>query len=79
MALENLLKSLDREVLKSLKEEFTSDMQNNPLFSRYLKSQGFESGTLQLQRKKFLAEKYLPVETYDFEAYQKKEASISLN
>lgn len=71
-AVENLLKDLDQTVLKSLKEEFISSIKDNTLFSKMMESKGFESGTIQTQRRKFVAEKHLPRELYDFDFHLKQ-------
>lgn len=68
-AVENLLKGFDQTDLKSLKEEFTTGIKDNPLFSKMLESKGFDSPVLQVHRKRFLAENHLPQEVYDFDFY----------
>lgn len=68
--IQNLLKTLDEETLKELKEEFLQGIHSNPIFSRILESKGFETATMQLQWHKFLAERYLAEEMCSFETFK---------
>ena len=72
-AVENLLKSLDGEVLNALKEEFLTTVQTNPLFKKMLETKGFDSSIIQLQRRNFLAERHLAKTAYDFEEFLNSE------
>jgi len=71
-AIENLLKGLEEADLKKLKKDFLAGIKDNTLFSKMLESKGFESGIIQMQWKKFVAEKYLPREVYDFNFHRKQ-------
>lgn len=68
--IQSLLKTLNEETLKELKEEFLSGIKSNPIFSRILESKGFEAAIMQLQWNKFLAERYLAEEDHSFEAFK---------
>lgn len=72
IAIKDLLKTLDESVVKSSKEEFLTSIENNPIFTVILASKGFDSAVIQSQWQKYLAQKYLPEELWDFDAYLKR-------
>lgn len=72
-ALETVFQSLEKEQIESLKTEFYTKVDTSPLFKKMLETKGFESATIQIQRKNFVAERYLPKSAHDFEEYLKNE------
>lgn len=69
--IEGILASLEKDKEATLKEIFLASVKENPIFKKFLETKGFEHGTIQTQRRKFIAEQFLPKSAYDFQEYLK--------
>lgn len=67
--IEQLLSSLSEEEISSLKEQFTNAKGSNLLVKKLIESKWFDNPLILHQRKRFLAEQFLPDEYAGFEAF----------
>ena len=76
-AISKLLGTLDESVIGTVKKKFLESIENNPLLSKILESKGFEAAAIQSHWQKYLAQKYLPAEIWNFDAFlERKKTGI---
>lgn len=66
-----ILTTLDGDSLAILKSEYLAFVNENPLFKKFLASKGFDHGTIQVHRRKFIAEKFLSKSADDSDDFLK--------